>query len=526
MGDPDHPIGQKLLLAFDGFEAPSAELLNSIRSIRPAGFTLFRSLNIESAQQVRALTGRLQQFARENDLPPFLICADQEGGQLMALGDGTPLPGNMALGATRSVELAYKAGRVLGAELSAVGINVNYAPCADVNNNPKNPVIGTRSFGDDPRLVGSLASAMIEGIQSQGVAATVKHFPGHGDTQADSHLGFSMLTHDLARLNAVEIPPFSASIQADVRLMMTAHLGIQAIDGEQALPATLSRRVLHDLLREKLGFRGVVISDAMDMGAIEQGDRLGGQAVKACQAGIDLLLLTGNTDDHRRVFNALHDALEQGDLNPESVQISLERIAALKQWISAQLTQPALSVVRSAEHLGVADEIAERSITLVRDRQNLLPLQLSPGKRVAVLVPEPQNLTPADTSSYVKPGLAEALSAYHPGVQCFTIPFSPGAEERNAIIESLRGFDLIIAGTINACSTPDQAALIRELTQTNIPLVVVAMRLPYDLEEFPQVSTYLCCYSILEPSMRAVAKGLFGKILMEGQLPVCVRENL
>ena len=201
--DIERTIGQKLLFAFHGKEELSPEIIQAFKSYHPSGISYFRSLNLESAAQVKVLGQALQDLARELGLPPLLIATDQEGGQLMAFGDGTPLPGNMALGATRSPELARKAGEVLGRELAALGINVNYAPCADVNINPRNPVVGVRSFGEDPHLVGELAAAMIEGIQSQGVAATVKHFPGHGDTASDSHHGLGTVPHSRQRLDWV-----------------------------------------------------------------------------------------------------------------------------------------------------------------------------------------------------------------------------------------------------------------------------------------------------------------------------------
>ena len=259
-------IGQKLLLAFECKEL-TPEVVDEFRKYSPCGVTLFRPFNIDNPSQLRTLIDSLQSLARDLHLPPLLIATDQEGGQLMSIGDGTPLPGNMALGATRSNELARHAGEVLGRELAALGINVNYAPCADVNINPKNPVVGVRSFGEDPKLVGELAAALIEGIQSQGVAATAKHFPGHGDTASDSHHGLPTVPHQLDRLHAVEFPPFEAAIQADTKLIMTAHLGIPSINGADAPPATLSQNILTGLLRNELGFKGVIITDALDMHA-------------------------------------------------------------------------------------------------------------------------------------------------------------------------------------------------------------------------------------------------------------------
>lgn len=518
-------VGQKLLLAFRGFEHLPPEIKASIDKFKPAGFTLFRSLNIGSPHQVKQLTELLQAAAHEHGLPPFLICADQEGGQLMAIGECTPLPGNMALGATRSVDLARQAGVVLGSELAALGINVNYAPCADVNINPKNPVIGTRSFGDDPALVGEFAAALIEGIQSQGVAATAKHFPGHGDTQTDSHLGLPVLTHDMARLKAVELPPFAAAVKAGVKMVMTAHVGLQAVDGLLPPPATLSPHVISRLLRQEMGYGGVVVSDAMDMHAIRQGEALREDVVRAAQSGIDLLLITSDPKDHERAYDSLFQAVQHGQLEKSLLKESVARILELKNWIASHASMPDLSVIRCPEHLRVAEEIAERSITLVRDRASLIPIRLAPEKRIAVVIPEPQDLTPADTSSYIKPGLVEAIKPFHTQVDGFSIPFAPNDDERTAIINRLKPYDLIVAGTINACASPHQAAFVQQLLTTGIPLIVIAMRLPYDLEVFPQAGTYLCTYSILEPAMRAAAKALFGQIQAAGKLPVAVRNE-
>jgi beta-N-acetylhexosaminidase len=451
-----------------------------------------------------------------------LIATDQEGGQLMAIGEGTtPLPGNMALGATGSVELARKAGEVLGRELAAMGINVNYAPSCDVNINPQNPVIGIRSFGEDPAAVAQLAAAMIEGIQSQGVAATAKHFPGHGDTDGDSHHGLPSVPHSLDRLGQVEFPPFRAAIAADVKLMMTAHLALPALDGPNAPPATLSCRILHGLLREELGFNGVIVTDAMDMGAIRQGEALGEDAVRAAVAGADLLLLTSNPEDQRRVYESLLQAIQSSKLDSKSVTASVERVLSLKRWLDGQI-QPDLSVVGCVAHQAVADEISKRSITLVRDNANLLPLQLKPDQRIAAIVPKPVDLTPADTSSYVAPNLAAALWAHHSNVDQFLISYTPEADEIADLLDRLRDYDILILGTLNAYASPSQAEFVRQALKLGIPSVVVALRLPYDLTVFPEAETYICTYSILEPSMQALAKALFGKIEFKGKLPVSI----
>lgn len=518
-------IGQKLLFAFKGKQTLSPEIIEAFKKYRPSGITLFRPFNVGTLEELKNLNSSLQNLAHELDLPILLIAADQEGGQLMTVGDCTQLPGNMALGATRSKELAYKAGEVMGCELAALGINVNYAPCADVNINPKNPVVGIRSFSEDPNVVAELSVAMIEGMQSQGVAATVKHFPGHGDTDSDSHHALGTVSHSIERLHSVELVPFNSAIQADSKLIMTAHLGITSVDGENPPPATLSKNILTKLLRDELGYDGVVITDAMDMHAIRQGEFLGEDSILAVQAGADILMATTDPQDQTRIADGLLSAAQNGKLDIDELKISYERIIKLKQWFSDKNKSYELNVIRSPEHLAIADEIAEKSITLVRDEKKLLPLKLDSNKKIAVVVPKPIDLTPADTSSYITPQLANSIRQFHPNTDEFIISYAPEGQERNNLLEKLKNYDLIIIGTINAYTETKQAQFVNQTLALSIPTIVISMRLPYDLALIPQTSTYLCTYSILEPSMKAVAKAMFGRSQITGQLPVSIPKS-
>ncbi|MGA7193351.1 MAG: glycoside hydrolase family 3 N-terminal domain-containing protein [Anaerolineales bacterium] len=516
-------IGQRLMLAFRAKEELSPEILNAIQKFRPCGITLFRSHNIDNPKQVKHLTGLFQDAAHRAGLPPLLIAVDQEGGQLMTIGNGTtPLPGNMALGATGSAELSRRSSEVLGRELAAMGINVNYAPSCDVNLNPNNPVIGTRSFGEDPSMVAKLASAMVIGIQSAGVAATAKHFPGHGDTASDSHTGLPIVPHSLDRLRKVEFVPFESAIRAGTKMVMTAHLALPAIDGPDAPPATLSSGVLKNLLREQLGFQGVIITDAMDMHAISQGDMLGANAVRAASASADLLLITTDPKDQRLVHESLLRAAKDGTLSPKDLDSSAQRISSLKKWLMNQKRELDLEVVGCADHLKVADEIAARSVTLVRDQAKILPLHLTLGQKVAVIVPKPIDLTPADTSSYEMPALASSLRKFHPDVDEFIVSYAPTQQEISEVVERISNYNLVVVGTINAFSESYQQELTHEILRRKILTVIIAMRLPYDLATFPEASTYVCTYSILEPSMKAVASALFGQSKFQGRLPVSI----
>ena len=333
---PQQAIGQKLMLAFEGTEPP-ADVLTIVRERDVGGFTLFRPLNVVNPAQVRALTDRMQAVVAETGRPPLLFATDQEGGQLMAMGaDTTQFPGNMALGATRDADLAQRVGYAIGCELRAMGINVNYAPICDINTNPDNPSLGIRAFSDDPAVAESLAAAMVAGLQAAGVAATLKHFPGKGAADVDSHYQMPVIRHSRERLDAAELRPFKAGIAAGARLIMTGHFAIPALMGTSQTPATLSRAVMHGFLREALGFEGVVITDALDMGAITQGVGQIIDVIAAVRAGVDLLLLTSDPDVRERLYAGLKLAYTRGLIEDHHLRPSVARILALKVWAAQQ----------------------------------------------------------------------------------------------------------------------------------------------------------------------------------------------
>jgi beta-N-acetylhexosaminidase len=515
----EQAVGQQFLLSFAGKREPPPPLQALLQRQQIAGIVLFRAKNVGTLEELRELTAALQRTAASTGQPPLLIAADQEGGQLMAIGEGTPFPGNMALGATRSEKLARRVGQAIGRELAAAGVNVDFAPVCDVSNNPKNPVVGTRSFGEDPKLVGRLAAAMVKGLQSAGVAATAKHFPGHGDTATDSHHAATVLPHDLKRVRRVELPPFQAAIDAGARLVMSAHIVFPALNGGGDLPATLSPAILRGLLRRKLGFKGLIVTDAMDMNAMEQGPGYVADAMAAIAAGADLLLLNHDLDKVERAFATILQAARRGLLGTDEIEASAARVLALKKWVGGR-EQPPLDVVACPEHRALAREIAEESVTLVRDRPKLLPLRLAANARVAVVAPKPEDLTPADTSSYLTPQLAAAVRRHHPCADEFLIPLSPDSAEIGALCDALAGYDLVIAGTINATDQTGQAALLNALLKRQALVIAIALRTPFDLHTYPDAPVYACTYSILGPSMDSVADALWGKIRFRGEMPV------
>jgi beta-N-acetylhexosaminidase len=516
----EQSIGQKMLVHFEGYELPS-EFVEVLRRRYVGGVSLFRPYNVQNPAQVRELTASMQQAAMDTGQPPLLIAADQEGGTLQALAGTTQFPGNMALGATRSPELARRSGLAIGRELAAMGVNVNYAPVCDVNSNPRNPAIGTRSFGEDPSVVAQLAGAMVEGLQQAGIAATAKHFPGHGDTEVDSHLSLPVVRHAADHVKRVELPPFVAAIKAGAKMIMTAHIALPELNDGLEMPATLSRAILQGLLRGELGFEGVIVSDAMNMRAIQQGPGLVVDTIAAVVAGNDLLLFMESVEGQETLYSALVQAAGRGLLSADEIRASVDRILGLKSWLSKQ-EQPGLDVVRCAEHQAVAYEIASKALTLVRDQKGYLPLNLPSNARVLAVVPRPADLTPADTSSYDTPLLAEALRRYHSNVEEVIVPMEPSASDVDALKQKAVGCDLVVIGTISAAQHRGQAELVRSLVDAGIKVIAVAMRLPNDITAYPEAPTYICTYSIQPASVEALADALWGRIAFSGTLPMTV----
>lgn len=493
----------QLMVSFRGTNVPE-DVLRLVEQGEVAAICLF-TFNVESPTQLRALTQSIYDAAKKGNQPTPIIGIDQEGGQLIAIrGGATELPGNMALGATRSPELAEQAGRVLARELLAMGVNMNFAPSLDVNVNPLNPVIGIRSFGDNPQLVAELGAAQIRGMQAEGVIATAKHFPGHGDTSVDSHLGVPVVAHDFERLQEVEIAPFRRAIEEDVTAIMSSHIQYDAIDPE--LVATISPRILTNLLRQELHYAGLIVTDAMDMHAVA---RLGTDAsiTSALKAGADLIIL-GHVPDQVALV---------GRMKPSLNHASIARIQQVQQKLPTVL--PDLSLVGAAEHLTIAQEIADRSITLVHDTPKRLPLGY---ESLAVVTVTPKNLTPADTSADATIRLAEAIQKRRPEAVAFSLPYQAGVDEVRALLESTSEFDRVIVGTIAADQDRSQADFVNGLIARGQKHIVVALRTPYDVVAFPQVETYLCAYGLRDVTTEAVARVLFGEIEATGVLPCAI----
>ena len=409
------------MIAFAGTELPPSAA-RRINEAGVAGVTLFHAHNIVDPPQIRRLTAAIQE-ARPAGAPPVLVAADQEGGQLIALGDGTTqFAGAMALGATGDEELAERVAGATARELRALGVNVDYAPVCDVADDPANPALGIRSFGDDPEAVGRLAAATVRGLQGEGVAATAKHFPGAGDTAADPHHELPLVPRTNAELAERELVPFRAALDAGARMVMTGHF---ALPGQLDLPTSLSAAVLRDLLRGQLHFDGVTVTDALDMRALAQGSAQIVDAVAALRAGEDVLLGTPDEAALQRLEEGIAQAQRRGLIDADDDAAANRRLAELRDWLG-RYDQPSLDVVGCAEHQALAAELARRSLTLVRNDDRLLPLTPGADARIAVVQSMPADLTPADTSSTVPPTLASALRRRLPGVEEILLPAAPG----------------------------------------------------------------------------------------------------
>jgi beta-N-acetylhexosaminidase len=504
------------MVAFAGTTLP-AEVAEALAARPIAGVTLFAHHNVESPAQVRALTAAVQ-GAAAGDGPPLLIATDQEGGQLNALGRGTTqFAGAMALGATGDEELAERVAAATARELRALGVNVNYAPVCDVASNPANPALGIRSFGDNPEGVGRLAAATVRGLQGEGVAATVKHFPGAGDTAADPHHELPMVPRTAAELAERELVPFRAALQAGARLVMTGHFALP--DQADGLPASLSAPILRDLLREQLRFDGVTVTDALDMHALAQGSAQIVDALAALRAGEDVLLGTADEAALDRLQEGIVQAQRRGLIDADDDAAAKGRLGELRRWLGGY-EQPPLDVVGCSDHQALAAELARRSITLVRDDERLLPLQPAADARIAVVQALPADLTPADTSSSVTPTLAAALRRRLAGVEEMLLPADLGEADIAGLGHGLASFDLVIVGTFSAHLQPAQAALTEQVLAAGKPTVTVALRTPWDLPAYPTSRTHVCSYGVLPPSMEALAAALVGETPFVGRLPV------
>lgn len=515
----EQKVGQVIM---GGFADPSADSA-TVAAVRDGslGNIILFARNCPDAKRVAALTRALQDAAPI----PLLIAADQEGGLVTRLNVGaTPTPGAMALGATGDTALAEQVAAMMADELRGVGINVCLAPVADVNANPANPVIGVRSFGEDANDVARFVVATLKGLQDQGVAACAKHFPGHGDTGVDSHLALPRIDRSLDDLERVDLVPFRAAIAAGVRLVMTTHIQFPALDPDR--PSTLSRAILTGLLRERLGFQGVVITDSMEMQGITQ-DRTPAEAcLAAFAAGADIVCPSHERVDQAGAYALILAAVREGRVPLARLDEAVARVLALKQWLVSQgslrADSAAFARLATPGHHEVAASAAGRAITLIRHAGSWPP---SLEGRVAVVEFGQPRFTGAEEGQGRLGALAQHLAAaleHRAEAHSVVAGVMPTETEAALCLAAAQAADTLVVGTRSATLYAAQAEVVRRLLAVGKPTVVIALRTPYDLAAFPAATTYLATYGDATPSLAAVAAALVDAAMPSGALPVTI----
>ncbi|GAA3557146.1 glycoside hydrolase family 3 protein [Amycolatopsis ultiminotia] len=475
--------------------------------------------NFDDPGQVAKLSNGLQQAAIGSGAHiPLQIGTDQEGGTVTRMGaPATEFPNSMALAAGRDVSAGTEAATVLGHELRAVGINQDYAPDADVNSNPANPVIGVRSFSGRPDLAGDFVAAEVRGYQDSGpaaetVSATAKHFPGHGDAATDSHTGLPRIDRSEQQWRTTDVPPFKEAISAGIDSIMSAHIQFPSLDpsGE---PATLSEPIITGKLRGELGYDGVVITDSLEMQGVRELHSDAEIPVLALNAGIDQLLMPADLD---LAINSVLAAVKSGELSMQRIDQSVLRVLKLKLKrgiLSAPFDNPALveSKVGTPEHLAVAQGIADRSITAVANDAGVLPLKQKPATALVTGWGETSTST-----------LAERLTAHGTKATALETGQTPSDALIAQAAEAAKNTDLVVVLTNNLGGFPLQNKLLQALTDTGKPMVAVAAQIPYDAGYTNPVPTWLATYGYLTPSLEALAKVVLGEAEPSGKLPVDV----
>jgi beta-N-acetylhexosaminidase len=532
------------------------ELLDSMHKYHIGGYAmtvrweppfLYRSEPYEAAE----LLNRMQEQSRL----PLLVAADFERGVTMRLHGATTFPHAMSFGAAGKLDYAEAFGRITAQESRAVGVHWNFFPDADVNSNPANPIINTRSFGEDPQEVGDLVAAYVRGARANGMMTTAKHFPGHGDTATDSHLSVAQVTGDRARLNSVELAPFRKAIEAGVDSVMVAHVTVPALEPDANRVATTSPAIVTDLLKRQLGFQGIVVTDALDMAGLTRlySTNTGRAAVDAFKAGSDLLLIPADLDAS---YNAVLRAARSGEIPPAQLDASVLKL--LKAKASLGLHKGRLvdvdalpDVVGKPENLALGQQISDDSVTLVRDNGKLLPLKQSGTVKAGLpyqQVQEVHNGTVAvvlseDVRTDSGRALERAIKARVPDANVIYLDPRIAAAMSSEVLKAVDEAQAVIAavyvvptagkamrdaksanGVTNSVALNDASGTLLQsiLDHAAEKTAVLAMGNPYVAQDFPAIQNYICTFSNASVSEISAVKGLFGEVAIHGHLPVSI----
>lgn len=525
----DEKVGQLIIPATVGmFLSQDSDTFQQVRrditEFHVGGYHMLGEINIlHEPAGVALLINHMQEISKA----PLWITADFEGGVGLRYIGATRLPRAMAMGATANPELAFQAGRLTAEEARAMGVDVNFYPVVDVNNNARNPIINIRSFGGDPELVSKMARAYIRGAQSGGVMATAKHFPGHGDTSTDSHMELPSIDVDRARLNAIELPPFRAAIEEGVGGVMSAHIALPRIETEN-LPATLSPKILTGVLREELKFDGVIFTDALNMRGVAAHYPDGEAAVRAIKAGADILLYPPSVE---QAFKAVKRAVESGEIKESRIDESVRRILAAKEKLGLHKNRFADlnkldKALGTSEHQRTAQQIIESAITLVRDKNNVLPLKLTPEQKVLFI-------TMVDNSDGWRDGVPgraflQGLTKRHANTTNVYVSDKTSPAEFE-LIKKLAAFSdaVIVNGFIRVASykgsidmSEGEINLLKHLSAIEKRFAFVLYGSPYLISFVPELPSYVLAYEYYPAAEEAALKAVLGEIEFKGKLPV------
>jgi beta-N-acetylhexosaminidase len=528
-------LGQLLVVTFfgvfDSAESPEyKELLHQVEDNHVGGLIIVTDrgpLGLERSQ-VYPTAVIINELQRRANIP-LIVGADFEAGTGMRIDEGTSFPSAMAIAATGDPKLAYEAGKYTALEARAAGVEWIFAPDADVNNNPDNPIINIRSFGEDPASVAEYVSQFVRGVQDNGALATAKHFPGHGNVGVDSHISLPIVPGTRAELEKTELVPFRAAIAAGVGSIMPGHLAVPSLEANADLPATLSRNILTGLLRDDLKFRGLVVTDALDMGGVTSNYAPGEAAVRSIEAGTDVLLMSPAPD---AAIAGLEEAVKSGRISEKRIDASVRRILAAKARLGLNKDRY-VDVGKLNEKFGrpeyetAAQDIADRGVTLLRDTPWLLPLDATKPQRVLLIAissdPDPN---PGET---IEPEIRPRVDSLR--VLRADTQYSPIS---NLTLPPPDSYDVAICALFvrvtdrkGSVGLPDdQRAFVNELIATSKPTVIAAFGNPYLIERFPNAKTWVAEFSTNDVSQRAVVRAIFGQTPIGGKIPVSVPGTL
>ncbi|MGD9886603.1 MAG: beta-N-acetylhexosaminidase [Bacilli bacterium] len=491
-------VGQMLCFAFLGTDYDTQ--LKAFVEEMELGGVIYFARNIKNVNQVFHLNKRLQQTSKI----PLFIGLDQEGGMVQRITEGiTPLPGAMTLAATdqKQIEAITK---VVGQNLKSLGFNLNFAPVGDINNNQNNPVINSRSYGDDPVKVATMATKAYKGFQSSGIIPTIKHFPGHGNTSVDSHIGLPRVFSSQAEVWKTELVPFKKAIDQGIDGVMISHIIFEAFD--QIYPASLSKAIITDLLKNQLKFNGLIVTDSLTMGAIHNSFDLDTVLINGVNAGNDLLIFCGKADleEQKMIFNRFVELLDLGKISQDRVQESVAKMLKLKE----KYAHPLFDLNDMKPDGLLSDQLYEQAVTKVYN-QGWLPLK--PNEDVLILFPEIKlaSLVDNEHQTYV------SLKTYFDKPE---ITYNFTLSNQSLIEEQVKKYSKIIMCTYNVANDDFQTKLWASLPK--MKTLVIAMRSPYDVIHLHNVKHYVCLYELTPKSLWACAKALRGEIPFNTTVPV------